>query len=419
MTISGKNYFSYDFPIDKTGKMFIIYNCSDTVGEIMADILDKESPVALPRQLKQILQQRIETAYYTPGRKIDSVRKISAEFKVSSLTVQRALKQLESDGFVVSVPASGIFVNDQFAKEKSPVKMAFVFPEAEISQKILPPENWALSSEIYRGLLSGAQKYGAQVDFIYVDKDMELLQMLRQVKRLGRYHALVFAGEQLLDLQLKMAQEMPIFRVPATREAIPGLLDIDYDREAALSDLAAHAKDCGCKTVGTISYIDVKESSAKKELRNFYDERTHRFLEACRTLGLETPDHLQVRIGTYADPMRCLSETLKQGYPDFIFYNHTDSVPIMYEACAELGIQIGKDLKMAAIATGFTFQGLIPSLTYVRVPMFELARDAVCDACRLVSDGLSVSALQRKKLHAPLITGKSTMEYKTSKEKEL
>ena len=46
----------------------------------MADILDKESPVALPRQLKQILQQRIETAYYTPGRKIDSVRKISAEF---------------------------------------------------------------------------------------------------------------------------------------------------------------------------------------------------------------------------------------------------------------------------------------------------------------------------------------------------
>ena len=35
MTISGKNYFSYDFPIDKTGKMFIIYNCSDTVGEIM------------------------------------------------------------------------------------------------------------------------------------------------------------------------------------------------------------------------------------------------------------------------------------------------------------------------------------------------------------------------------------------------
>ena len=98
---------------------------------IMPDILDKESSVALPQQLKRILQQRIETAYYTPGRKIDSVRKISAEFKVSSLTVQRALKQLESDGFVVSVPASGIFVNDQFAKEKSAVKMAFVFPEAE------------------------------------------------------------------------------------------------------------------------------------------------------------------------------------------------------------------------------------------------------------------------------------------------
>ena len=51
---------------------------NDTEKGIMPEVLDKESPVALPLQLKRILQQRIETAYYTPGRKIDSVRKISA-----------------------------------------------------------------------------------------------------------------------------------------------------------------------------------------------------------------------------------------------------------------------------------------------------------------------------------------------------
>ena len=90
-----------------------------------------------------------------------------------------------------------------------------------------------------------------------------------------------------------------------------------------------------------------------------------------------------------------------------------------YEACSELGIQIGTELKVAAIASGMTFQGLIPSLTYVKVPMFELAVNIVRDTCRLICDGVSVSELRREKYLAPLIIGKSTMKYKTSEEKDL
>ncbi len=422
MTISGKNYFSYDFPIDKTGKMFIIYNCSDTVGEIMADILDKESPVALPRQLKQILQQRIDTAYYTPGRKIDSVRKISAEFKVSSLTVQRALKQLESDGFVVSVPASGIFVNDQFAKEKKIAKIAFVFPEAAISREILDPEGWALNSEIYRGLLYGGEKYGAQTDFIYVDKDMEVLRMLRQVKKLRKYDAVVFAGKQLLELQLELAREKPVFQFPDDILTVPGLIEANYDRRHAVETLAKHAAECGCKKIGTVSYFDltdIRDPKSEMDQKQSFRDRAQLFLQYCRRYGLETPEELQFELSSREDPDLALKNALKLHTPDFIFCNQTYFVMNLYEACSELGIQIGTELKVAAIASGMTFQGLIPSLTYVKVPMFELAVNIVRDTCRLICDGVSVSELRREKYLAPLIIGKSTMKYKTSEEKDL
>ena len=371
--------------------------------------VDKGSPVSLPQQLRQILQHRIETAYYAPGRKIDSVRKISAEFNVSMLTVQRALKQLESDGFVVSVPASGIFVNQEFAREKKTARIAFVFPEAEISPEILSPENWALSAEIYRGLLSGARKYGAQVDFIHAEPENNLLSMLRQVKRLSRYNALVFVGEQLLELQQKMAQEMPVFHIPASNKPVSDVIDITYDRDQAVRDLAAHAAACGSRTVSTISYVDVEEAATSAKHWNFYDKRATLFLTECLRLGLKTAEGFQIHHDDPGGLAAVLRRILTDSRFDFIFYNHTNSIPVLYEVCAELGIRIGYDLKVAAIASGLTFHGLIPSLTHIRVPMFELAMETVSATCRRMSGGFPLQELQGKMLRASLVVGKSTM----------
>ena len=377
--------------------------------------LDKESPVKLPQQLRQILQQRIESAYYAPGRKIDSVRKISAEFKVSSLTVQRALRQLESDGFVVSVPASGVYVNKEFATAKQNVKIAFVFPEAAISREILDPEGWALDSEVYRGLLYGGEKYGAQIDFFHVDKNMDYLHMLHRLKKIREYNAVVFIGEQLQELQMELAQERLVYQFPSGFfYAIPGVIAVDYDRNRAVEILAEHAQACSCKTVGTISYFNSPHSitSPREEtevMRNFR-HRARLFLQSCQRYGLETPDDLQLEFNSREDFVPALKKALKESRADFIFCNQTYFVRNLYETCAELGIRIGKDLKIAAIASGMTFQGLIPSLTYVKVPMFELAVNVVRDTCQRIADNISVEDLTWKTLSPPLIVGESTSE---------
>ena len=53
----------------------------------MKSVLSKRKGIPLPQQLKDVLLSRIEQGYYKPGERIDTVRKLAAEFGVSSLTV--------------------------------------------------------------------------------------------------------------------------------------------------------------------------------------------------------------------------------------------------------------------------------------------------------------------------------------------
>lgn len=378
----------------------------------MESVLDKTMPVSLPVQLKRILQQRIESAYYAPGRKIDSVRKISAEFKVSSLTVQRALKALESDGFVVSVPANGIFVNERFAQEKKAVKIAFVFPEAAISRETLYQECWALDSEIYRGLLAGAQQYGAKVDFIHVDKDSAPLSLKQQRKQLQKFDAVVFVGAQLLELQLELARNMPVFQFSGLfTHAAPSLINVDYDQPAAVESLAAHAAECGCRTAGVITAFDpagTDSPDGELELRRDFRVRAAHFIDSCRRHGMETPEQFQLEYD-FPDDIDALKTVLDKGHPDFLFCNHTYHIVKLYEVCAAAGLRIGKDIRIAAIASGITFQGLLPALTYVQVPMFELAVGVVREVCRMTEENIPAGEIVFENMKAPLIVGKSTV----------
>ncbi|MFA6714729.1 MAG: GntR family transcriptional regulator [Victivallales bacterium] len=367
----------------------------------MLETLDRETVVSLPSQLKDIIRKRIEAGYYTSGRKIDSVRKIAREFGVSSLTVQRALKLLEAEDYVTSVPASGVFVNDKPLGEIRTAKIVLVFPEATISKDILDPEIWGLSSEIYRGLLSGAKEYGAQISFVHVAENLEPLQEIIQLKQLKQYDAAVFSGVQLLDFQLKLAQEISVFQIGDEPVRHPEIIRIDYDRLAVMETLVRHARDCCCHTAGVISYY------GKNEKEKHFKERAAEFLSFCKQYGIATDEKFNWEFDEATKGE--LSGKLNNCLPDFMFCNHAYFVTELYEKCAANHIRIGKDVKLAAIASGATFAGLIPSLTYVRVPMFELTQDIVKKACMLVRDEVPVSKLEHFLVKAPLVKGKSTV----------
>lgn len=78
----------------------------DTVRRVTIDHGGAEFPY---RQLATILRQRIVSGEYPAGRQLPSIMAFMAEFELAAKTVQRALKVLEDEGLIITVPNRGSF----------------------------------------------------------------------------------------------------------------------------------------------------------------------------------------------------------------------------------------------------------------------------------------------------------------------
>ena len=56
------------------------------------------------------ITQQIRTGILRPGDRLQSVRELAAELTINPNTIQRAYRELESGGWIVTVPGKGCFV---------------------------------------------------------------------------------------------------------------------------------------------------------------------------------------------------------------------------------------------------------------------------------------------------------------------
>ncbi|MFI9576050.1 GntR family transcriptional regulator [Microbispora rosea] len=63
-------------------------------------------------KLAERLRERITTGVYPAGRALPSETALTAEFRVARNTVRRALRILEAEGLIVTVPSKGRLVQD-------------------------------------------------------------------------------------------------------------------------------------------------------------------------------------------------------------------------------------------------------------------------------------------------------------------
>ena len=68
-------------------------------------------------QLMDTLKRRIVTGRYLPGEKLPSVRDLAGTLSINPNTIQRASRELEAAGYLISVPGKG-----SFAAESSPLQ---------------------------------------------------------------------------------------------------------------------------------------------------------------------------------------------------------------------------------------------------------------------------------------------------------
>ena len=130
--------------------------------------------------------------------------------------------------------------------------------------------------------------------------------------------------------------------------------------------------------------VMILSSSALQD--EFSKLRAEKFRELCRNIGC----HAENIITQTLDPNdnTTLKSLLNENKDAFIFCNNAYLVRDIYIAAMQNGQIPGHDFAIAAIASGVTFTGLIPSLTYVRVPMFELGLQVIRTACAIFQSGM-------------------------------
>ena len=118
---------------------------------------------------------------------------------------------------------------------------------------------------------------------------------------------------------------------------------------------------------------------------NYLGTRHSCFVSLCRRNGIG-PDRLFAQTLDENDLYQ-LPEILKRIRGSFIFCNNAYLVRDIFVAARKNGMTPGKDFQITAIASGVTFTGLIPALTYVRVPMYEIGYRLIESISDMQRDG--------------------------------
>ena len=64
-------------------------------------------------QVKEDLRRLVVSGVLRPGDKLPSVRELAGQLAINPNTIQRAYRELEAEGYIVSVPGKGSFAAER------------------------------------------------------------------------------------------------------------------------------------------------------------------------------------------------------------------------------------------------------------------------------------------------------------------
>ena len=82
--------------------------------------INYRDPRPIYEQIQTELRRRMLTGVLPPGSRLPSVRELAGQLAINPNTIQRAYRELEADGYILSVAGKGSFVAqvDQLAEQQ-------------------------------------------------------------------------------------------------------------------------------------------------------------------------------------------------------------------------------------------------------------------------------------------------------------
>lgn len=361
--------------------------------------LKKNIKTPLCVQLRCLLLNDIRSGVLPVHERIPGERIIADRYGVSRGTVVETLKLLEDQGYVERIAARGTFVSSHAPYRASIKKILFPFPEMSLSLEQLGYANWCADTEIYRGLIEGAHDYGMQLNLQFFDDSQDRTEAYLHLKESSEFDAAFFISNQLPALMKVLEEKAVPYTVFTEKEDIDFSSRIFYKRAEGMKMLAEYIAKSGYKQIGLLRPPQTSaDCQGKIEL----------LISCLAARGVEyLPNwtfHLQ-------DNKEAAYKKLKEEFPaersdmPKLFFCESVTHPFaFYRLMSELNLKIGTDISVISHGSRMAFEGLTPALTYLRIPYFEMGKEA----CKILAEIVENKAKRKKiLLDAEIVEGLS------------
>lgn len=97
-------------------------------------VLNTRDPKPIYEQITNNLRRLIASGGIAPGERLPSVRELATRLTINPNTIQRAYRQLEQEGYIVSLPGKGCFAAEGSAPRQDRLRMLWLQLEAAVAE---------------------------------------------------------------------------------------------------------------------------------------------------------------------------------------------------------------------------------------------------------------------------------------------
>jgi DNA-binding LacI/PurR family transcriptional regulator len=342
----------------------------------------------LYRQVQNWLVEQIRLGKLKPGSRLPGERSLAEKLKISRATARLALQELEKAGTIDRIPSKGAFISTK--KKQRKLRLALLYPEAEISLNNLNYANWAASSEIQRGALSACGKNNTTLTFQHVPINSDTDEFVKNL--IMEYDGALFIGYQLKKLKQSLReQQFPCFTLSEEDQ-----YKIIYDRDEICEIAAKHLYTCGCRNIHAITGNLNGPSFVQKinKFREIFDLPENNVIE----ISMDEEN-------CYNELKRLIPEDSAR-LPD-AFFCTTQIIPFaLLRLAQERNWRVPEDFMIMGYGNNMEIRPTNPTLTHVKIPYFETGRIGTEIMIQNILGGTPLP--EEKLISAELIIGKTT-----------
>ncbi|HEY3414984.1 MAG TPA: GntR family transcriptional regulator [Armatimonadota bacterium] len=360
----------------------------------MSATVNKESPLPRYVQARRFLENLIHTQGIGPGDQLPSERELSARFRVSQMTMNRAIQDMVRDGILFREVGRGTFVmhQDAHAVHNGTIALVSLFSPGYIKRD-------PYFSEIMRGVQSAAFETGW--DLLLVHEALDEGTSARLRSRADGFLFMIPLDEAIPALRRMVSERVPFVSVGSSwlDESFPAL-DTDNIMGAKLA--VDHLVGLGHTRIGFVG--------APENMSNSRDRHIG-FQDALAAHGIAyNPDWFIPCASATAvsrDEMDALLRTMDGPEAPTAFFAAGYELAVhTIEALQNRGLSIPDDVSVVGFDDKFSAAFLHPPLTTVAQPLDAMGRRAVERLEEAVRGGTPDSPIER--LPTRLVVRRST-----------